>query len=162
MAKMLDAGARAPGFELPDARGGMCSLSAILAEGPALLAFFKVSCPVCQFTFPFLERIYEGGGKGAASLRIVGICQDKPGDALAFQDEYGITFPILIDDSARRYEVSNAFGIHTVPSLFLVEQDGSISAASFGFSRQELESIGHRMGVAPFRPEERIPDYRPG
>jgi peroxiredoxin len=160
MEKMLEAGARAPGFELPDARGGMRSLSAILAEGPALLAFFKSSCPVCQFTFPFLERIYQGGGKGAASLRIVGISQDKPADALAFQDEFGITFPILVDDA--HYAVSNAFGIHTVPSLFLVEQDGSISAASCGFSRQELESVGHRMGVAPFRPAERIPDYRPG
>jgi peroxiredoxin len=162
MPKMLEAGARAPGFELPDARGGMRSLSAILAEGPALLAFYKASCPVCQFTFPFLERIYAGGGKGAASIRIVGISQDKPAEALAFQEEYGITFPILIDDSTSHYAVSNAFGVHTVPSLFLVEPDGAISASCAGFSRQELEALGHRMGVAPFRPEERIPDYRPG
>ena len=159
---MLEPGAPAPGFELPDARGGTRSLSAILAEGPALLAFFKMSCPVCQYAFPFLERIYQGGGKGAASLRIIGIAQDKPADALAFQEEYGITFPILVDDASKHYPVSSAYGVETVPCLFLVEQDGSISAASCGFSRQELEALGHRMGVAPFRPGERIPDYRPG
>jgi peroxiredoxin len=51
--------ARAPEFRLPRADGGEIGLEEIIAQGPALLAFFKTSCPVCQLTFPFLERIHQ-------------------------------------------------------------------------------------------------------
>ena len=54
---MLQAGAKTPAFELTDLSGGSQSLVAILQKGPALLAFFKSSCPVCQLTFPYLQRM---------------------------------------------------------------------------------------------------------
>ncbi len=36
------------------------SLEDILGKGPALLAFYKISCPVCQLTAPYLERLAAG------------------------------------------------------------------------------------------------------
>ena len=159
---MLAAGARAPEFELPETTGAKRSLTEILARGPALFAFFKVSCPVCQYTFPFLERIYQGAGREAGAVQIIGVSQDKAGATREFNEEFGVTFPTLIDDSAGGYPVSNAFGISSVPSMFLVEPDGSISSSETGFSKMELEKLGHRMGVAPFHAGERIPEHRPG
>ena len=50
----LSAGKTAPTFQLATTTGERLSLPEALADGPVLLAFFKVSCPTCQFTFPFL------------------------------------------------------------------------------------------------------------
>ena len=64
--------------------------------------------------------------------------------------------------TSAKYPVSNAFRIATVPSLFLVEPDGSISKFSKGFVRQDLKAIGDRFGFVPFQPGEQIPEFRPG
>ncbi len=157
--RMLRVGARAPGFQLPDLGGARRTLGEILAHGPALVAFFKVSCPVCQYTFPFLERLHQGVQSGA--LRIVGISQDKAGATGEFCREYGVTFTTLLDDPAR-YPVSNAFAIASVPSLFLIEADGTVAMSESGFSKRVLEAAGQRAGAIPFRPGESVPESRPG
>lgn len=160
--QMLAPGARAPEFELRDLAEAPQSLAAILGRGPALLAFFKVSCPVCQYIFPFLERIYQGAGREKGAVQIIGVSQDKAGATREFNEEFGVSFPTLLDDGAKDYPVSNAFGLSSVPSLFLVEPDGRVSVSGTGFSKRDLETLGHRMGVSPFRPGERVPEQRPG
>ncbi|MGE5570015.1 MAG: peroxiredoxin family protein [Rhodospirillales bacterium] len=150
-------GAQAPDFKLEDLNGQPQSLKEMLARGPVLLAFYKASCPVCQMTFPYLERLYQAGKTG---LQFVAISQDNAATARRFNTEYGITFPTLIDDKA--YTASNAYGLDTVPSLFLVEPDGTVSMSWTGFSKKDLEALGRRLSAAPFREGERVPDYRPG
>ena len=59
----LEAGTQAPQFELPAMDGSRFSLQDALTRGPVVAAFFKISCPVCQYAFPFLERIYKAYGK---------------------------------------------------------------------------------------------------
>ncbi len=157
--QMLASGGRAPAFELPDMGGAKHALTDILSRGPVLFAFFKVSCPVCQYTFPFLERIYQDAKPG--SIQIIGISQDKLGATREYCQEFGVTFTTLLDDPGS-YQVSNAFGISSVPSLFLVEADGTVSASQSGFSKRALEAVGQRAGVAPFRPGESVPESRPG
>ena len=58
--EMLAAGAQAPDFRLRDLSGRQRTRFEISGGKPVLLAFFKVSCPTCQYAFPFLERIYRG------------------------------------------------------------------------------------------------------
>jgi peroxiredoxin len=157
--RMLQAGARAPEFQLRDLGGAPHTLAGILARGPALLAFFKVSCPVCQYTFPFLERLHQGAASGA--VQIVGVSQDKPGATKDFNQDCGVTFTTLLDDPGA-YPVSNAFAITSVPSLFLIEPDGTVSMSQSGFSKSSLEEAGRRAGVAPFLPGERVPENKPG
>src|SRR6478736_6738958 len=68
------AGNPAPAFSLKGLDGKEFSLATLRERGPVVAAFFKVSCPVCQFTFPFLERLYKRyGGDGVTFL---GISQD--------------------------------------------------------------------------------------
>jgi len=50
----LSAGISAPEFNLPTIKGERFSLREALARGPVVAAFFKISCPVCQYAFPFL------------------------------------------------------------------------------------------------------------
>ncbi len=157
--ELLAVGTRAPEFRLRRLDGGEESLSEILARGPAVLVFFKVSCPVCQYTFPFLERLYRGGG---AAVQIFGISQDDAAATREFNSEFGVTFPTLLDGRDGGYPVSNAYGISSVPTLFLVERDGTIVVSESGFSKGDLETVGQRAGTAPFRAGERVPELRPG
>ena len=56
---VLNAGKSAPHFGLIALDGKKYSLQEGLKHGPVLAAFFKVACPICQYTFPFLERLYQ-------------------------------------------------------------------------------------------------------
>jgi len=91
----LEAGARAPEIALPTAQGGKFSLSEARRRGPVVAAFFKSSCPVCQFAFPYLQRIFQAYPNGKATL--VAVSQDDPQTTRDFAKEYGITFPIALD-----------------------------------------------------------------
>lgn len=154
---MRKAGETAPAFQLPDNSGRETALEAELAQGPVLLAFFKVTCPVCQFTFPYLDRLARESG-----VRVFGISQDPASATNEFNRKFGVTFPTMLDSGESGYRVSNAYAIDTVPSLFLVEPDRRISLAGAGFSRATLDQIGNRFGSSPFREGERVPDFKPG
>jgi peroxiredoxin len=135
------AGNMAPGFSLKALDGKEYALSALMERGSVVAAFFKISCPVCQFTFPFLERLYK---------------------------EYGVTFPVLIDDE-HGYVVSNVYGLTNVPTIFLIETDGTVNVSCMGFDKKDLETIAaelakrKQISLAPlFRPDEVIPANKPG
>ena len=145
---MLDVGATAPDFGLPEFR-----------SGTVLLAFFKISCPTCQLALPFLERISDLAGRAAP--RIVAVSQDDQAGTDQFRRRFGISLETVLD-AGPAYRASKLYGISSVPSLFLIEEDGRISLASAGFSRQDFESIGGRFGIQIFRPGENVPFFRPG
>ena len=153
---MLKAGSKAPEFALEDMSGRKQSLAEILSRGPALVSFYKISCPVCQLTFPYLERISKG------SLQVIGISQDDERGTAKFEKNLGLTMPTLLDRDADGYEVSNAFGITHVPSSFLIEPDGKISMAVEGFVKRDLESLSTRAGVAVFGPGDSVPEWKAG
>jgi peroxiredoxin len=156
----------APGFSLKSLDGKEYSLNDRLQRGPVVAAFFKISCPVCQFTFPFLERLYKRyGGDGVTFL---GISQDDARDTGDFAKEFGVTFPMLIDDEDG-YIVSNAYGLTNVPTIFLIDTDGTVKVSSMGFDKKDLETIATelaqrwKIALAPFfRPDEVIPINKPG
>jgi peroxiredoxin len=154
---IIGPGMHAPRFALRDLAGNERSLDLVLQEGPVLLAFFKVSCPVCQLTFPFLERLSRN-----EAIQVIGITQDDAKSTKVFNERFGVTFPVLIDPSRDGYPVSNAFGISTVPTLFVTETDGTVSKSFAGFSKRDLEEIGKRMNVPPFHRDEYVPEFKAG
>lgn len=93
----LTAGSKAPAFELKTLDGKRFSLNDELARGPVVLAFFKASCPTCQYAFPFFERLHKA--YGAQGVRIVGVSQNEAKETAAFIKEFGVTFPVLLDDT---------------------------------------------------------------
>jgi peroxiredoxin len=162
----LAPGTRAPEFELKTLDGKQFSLSDALAGGPVVLAFFKVSCPTCQYAFPFLDRLYKAYGHNGVTL--VGISQNDAKDTTAFNQQFGVTFPVLLDDP-RTYPVSNAYGLTNVPTLFWIAQDGEIEVSSVGWLKADFEQINRMMAVAGkttpaavFKPGEDVRDFRAG
>jgi peroxiredoxin len=162
----LTAGTKAPEIDLPALDGGQFSLQDALKQGPVLAAFYKVSCPVCQYTFPFLERLHRAYGN--KKITVVGISQDKQRDTAAFLKEYGVKFRSLLDDP-NGYPVSNAYGLTNVPTLFLIGQDGQIEITSVGWVKQEVEHINRKLAAAQqaptlpiFQPADDVLDFRAG
>ena len=161
------AGNAAPGFSLKALDGKEFSLGKLLERGPVVAAFFKISCPVCQYTFPFLERLYRRYGSDGAMF--LGISQDDGPSTKDFAKQFGVTFPMALDEKQKGYPASNAYGLTNVPTIFLIEPDGTVKISCMGFDKKDLESIGaalaERKKIAPaalFRPNESVPDYKPG
>ena len=162
----LATGKKAPDFELKTLDGRPFSLTDALARGPVVLAFFKVSCPTCQYAFPFLERLHKAYATNGVSL--VGISQNSSKDTAAFNKEFGVTFPVLLDDTDS-YPVSNAYGLTNVPTVFWIEQDREIEVSSVGWVKADFEQINRKMAEAGksapavlFKPGEDIRDFRAG
>jgi peroxiredoxin len=161
----LAPGKKAPAISLKTTNGAQVLLEEALKKGPVLAAFFKVNCPTCQFTFPFLERLYEAYGDSKFTLW--GISQDDARDTREFCKEFGIQFPALVD--GRGYPASNQYGLTNVPTLFLISPGGQIQETSVGFVKADLEKIAaeaaHATGKPPtplFKPGEVIPETKPG
>lgn len=162
----LATGTKAPEFELNPIDGNPFSLSAELARGPVVLVFFKVSCPTCQYALPFYERLYKAYGHNG--LTLVGISQNGAKDSAALTKEFGVTFPVLLDDT-NSYPVSNAYGLTNVPTVFWIAQDSEIEVSSVGWVRADFEEINRRMANAGkiasavvFKPGEDVRDFRAG
>ena len=120
----MEAGAQAPSFKLTGLDEPRDRSTIFWPRGPALLAFYKISCPVCQLTAPYLERLAANN-----AIQVIGISQDDAGATRGFMQRFGVTFPTLLDLSSEDYPASNAYGITSVPSLFLLERDGTIARA---------------------------------
>ena len=153
---LLPPGQPAPPFVLPGLDGAKQSLASLLRNGPVVLAFLKVTCPVCQFTFPYLERIYRGSG-----LNVIAISQDDASDTREFLAEAQCTFPALIDDEDT-YPVSTAYSLSHVPTIYEIEPTGVISASWTGWVKADMESLAQRWSVPLLHPGEVVPVFKPG
>ncbi len=163
----LSSGILAPDFTLPTLDGKQVRLSEMLKRGPVVLAFFKVTCPVCQYAFPLYERVARANKD--AGVTVLGISQNGPSEANKFCREYDVTFPIAIDDEANRYDVSNAYGLTNVPTLFYIAPSGEIELSSVGWSKRDVDEVNTKL--AAFRNQkpvvlwcagEAIQDFRSG
>jgi peroxiredoxin len=162
----LATGTKAPDFELKTLDRKSFSLSVELARGPVILAFFKVSCPTCQYAFPFLERLHKAYGEKNRPL--FGVSQNSAKETAAFNQEFGVTFPTLLDDPDS-YPVSNAYGLTNVPTIFWIAQDGEIEISSVGWVKADFVQLGGKIAEAAqtapvlvFKPGEDVRDFRAG
>ena len=155
--RQLPAGVLAPDFRLLALNGQELRLSEAIADRPVVLAFYKSSCPTCQLTFPYLQRIYSEF-RAEPVFTIWGISQDEFAETTEFVHEYGIQFDILIDEHP--YTVSAAYGLEFVPTIFVVGTDGKIKISDYGFSKATLSEIAKPLRL--FGADDGLPATRPG
>jgi len=155
--ELLSPGDLAPGFRLQRLEGGEVSLSNLLPAGPILLVFYKVSCPVCQMTLPYLERIHA-----ASAIPIYAVSQNDAEDSREFNQEYGITMPTLLDSEEAGFPASNDYGISHVPTTYLIGVDGKIQRVIESWNRTELEAVASGVGVRLLQATDNVPAFRAG
>ena len=149
------AGSAAPDARFLTPEGVSLSTKSVIERGkglPVLLAFFKTSCPICQLTWPYLQRIHDAyGGK---SVHVVGISQDDAASSAAYYAAHGAaTFDLLLDPEPS-FVASNAFDVESVPLIVLLSPDGTIEDTFAGWSKKRMEALGARFAskAVPFVP----------
>lgn len=92
----LHVGDRAPGFRLPDARGGEVALDDVLIDGPVVLVFYRGAwCPYCNLQLAvFQAALPEIRAAGAA---LVAVSPQTPDQSLTFAEQKALEFPVLSD-----------------------------------------------------------------
>jgi peroxiredoxin len=151
---MLVPGDRAARLDLPDAESGE-SVTDPWSDGPVVLAFFKTTCPVCQMAAPKVQALAESG------VRVVAVGEDPPADIRSYTDRYGQKVTTLSEPAP--YAVSDAYGLDTVPSLFLVGGDGTVRDAVVSWDRDEWNRFAEAAGGNAVSQEgDGLPPFRPG
>lgn len=146
-------GAHAPGFTLPEVRGGKVSLEERLRDGPVVVSFYRGGwCPGCNLELRALQQALPRIQALGAS--IVAISPERIDGSAAVAGRLGLEFDVCTDldgNVARAYRLSfalpddvrriydslglrladvNADGTWTlpVPATFVIDRDGIVRA----------------------------------
>jgi peroxiredoxin len=132
-------------------------------DDPTVIVFLKEDCPTCDFAMRFIQRL---GDCLPPAVRVLGVSQSDAATTAAFATRHRLTFPILLDTTL---EASLDWGIESVPTLWLIDVDGTVLDRSAGFDRGEWDRLARVAAVsgdipAPvlFRDGEEVPEWRPG
>jgi thiol-disulfide isomerase/thioredoxin len=115
-----------------------------------LVFFFETDCPTCRLAAPYLDRLHRARGG------VVGVSQDPHAQTSEFAAQTRLRFPIFVDEG---WSVSKAYDPETVPTLYVVGEDGGIEETVVGFDKAALNRLAG-FEVAP--PYDGFPATRPG
>jgi peroxiredoxin len=151
---LLAPGDTAPTFVLDDIATGE-QVTNPWTGGLSVVAFFKVSCPVCQMVAPKIQALADSGA------RVTAIGED-PAPALAkYADRFGQRVPTVTEPPP--YRVSNAYGVTAVPTIFLVDGNGIVQHAIGSWDRDRWNALAVAAGASPISADgDGLPSYRPG
>jgi len=131
-------------------------------DGPKVVAFYKVTCPVCQMAAPKIQALADRHPDV-----VVGLGQDPPEALASFGEEYGLHIRSLPE--LPPYIASDAYGVLTVPTLFVVGEDGTVLDTVESWSRDGYNRVAQRLGEMTGRdagpvsdPGDGLPPFRPG
>ena len=102
------------------------------------LNFFATWCGPCQREIPDIEALYRDRGENAGEVVVLGVANPKTSEhpqnsdvgvdeVEAFIDEYGITYPVLMDTTGQLF---SSFGVSSFPTTFMIDKDGYV----FGYA----------------------------
>ncbi len=119
----------APDFSLADPKGNRYSLASLRGK-PVLINMWATWCPPCRAEMPTIEQYYrEYGRQGLMVLAVNATNQDYPLDVVPFTQEYGLTFPVLLDETG---DVGRQYQVRSLPSSFFINRDGSVAEVVIG------------------------------
>lgn len=146
-----------PDFSLTDFAGTVHTRPAGEAS---LICFVKEDCETCNTAAPVLEALHKAYG---SKLKILLIAQSGDGNAV-YAQRHALSMPVL-DDTACKAAFN--WDIESVPSVFLLAQDGTVQTQFEGFIRTDWEALSAQIAAQTALPAAQIdwsslPAWRPG
>lgn len=133
-----------------------------LGDGPFGLFFYKVTCPTCRVAAPVMpafERAFPG--------RVLGVGQDPEPELARFAADHDLGITSIED--APPYRLSDAYAIESVPTLYLIGDDGRIAESVGAWDRAGFNRVAaglaERLGGEPIvvsTEDDGLPDFKPG
>lgn len=127
-------GALAPDFTLTTLGGNQITLSELRGQ-PVIINFWATWCGPCRQETPHFQEFYEQHGEQVVML---GINQKESLTQInGFVEEFGMTYPVLLDENGSVYNDYQVFGL---PTTWFVNPDGVlVSVAPGGITTAFLE-----------------------
>ncbi len=127
-------------FTLLDISGRELSLKDFRGK-VIFLNFWATWCYPCRMEMPSMENLYERF-KGDGFV-ILGISLDRRRKKVErFLEEYGISFPILLDRDGR---IADRYGVRGLPTTFIIDRRGKILGRAVGardwFNKNSIKLI---------------------
>lgn len=120
-------GTRAPNFTLETWQGNPVSLSDYRGH-VVLVNLWATWCTPCQAEIPDLEAMYRAHKADGFVVLGVNIRESRQ-EVQAFVQEFGITYPILLDPTGK---LLNSYRVRGLPTSLLVDREGVIRARHLG------------------------------
>jgi cytochrome c biogenesis protein CcmG/thiol:disulfide interchange protein DsbE len=138
----LDAGSKAPDFEVPAAQGSV-KLSTN-AGSVVYLDFWASWCGPCRQSFPWMNSMQEK--YRAQGLKVIGVNLDaKNEDAKKFLAQNQAKFTVAFDTKGLTPKM---YGVKGMPTSFLIGRDGKIISQHLGFKEADRESLENQIKAA--------------
>jgi peroxiredoxin len=121
-------GHTAPDFELATPAGEIIRLSDYRGT-PVIVNFWATWCGPCRAEFPEFQ---EAAVDNAGSLVIIGVnstSTDQAESIPAFLEEFGITFPIVLDEQG---DVVDLYRVLGLPTTVFIDSNGVINEVFTG------------------------------
>jgi len=123
------AGFLAPDFTLGTLSGETITLSDLRGH-PILLNWWASWCLPCRAEMPAMQRVYDHyRDDGFIVLAVNATLQDSRAAAQSFVDEFGFTYPILLDLDG---SVASLYRLRAFPSSYFIDAEGVISEVVIG------------------------------
>ncbi len=141
----LGVGEKAPDFKLQTLDGKEVLLSDYRGK-KVILNFWATWCPPCKAEMPHMQSFYEEQAE-ESNVEILAVnlmSQDNGKKAVAdFVKQYGLTFPIPLDESGTAGE---RYDIVTIPTSYIVNTDGTIHQKIIGpMDEQMMKDLVNEM-----------------
>lgn len=129
----LEVGNLAPDFELNTFEGNTAKLSDYRGE-KVMLNFWATWCPPCRAEMPDMQEFYEDEDVVILAVNLTQT-QNEMENIPGFIEEFGLTFPVLLDEEL---DVSLTYKIQPIPTTYMIDSTGRISDKSFGPMNYEM------------------------
>lgn len=108
-----------------------------LAGQVYVVNFWYAGCPPCRVEAPDLEQIFQqfADEQGGAGVPFVGVnIRDAAAQSLAFADEFGVTYPSILDAKSGLVRLAFAGQVAptAVPTTLVVDAQGRVAARISG------------------------------
>lgn len=122
-------------FTLTDLEGNPVSLSDFKGN-IVVLNFWATWCPPCIEEIPDFVKVFnEFRDK---DVQFIGVSNEDISTLKRFAADYGINYPILVDDK----NIMAIWGIRAIPTTFVFDRDGRIVFENVGMmTREQIRNV---------------------
>ncbi|MDT0161182.1 MULTISPECIES: peroxiredoxin family protein [Bacillaceae] len=129
-------GAVPPDFELTTLAGETVRLSDYKGQ-KVILNFWATWCPPCKAEMPHMQKFYEENKDKDVEILAVNLTNADNGTKAieSFVQEYGLTFPIPLDQDG---QLGVQYQVFSIPTSYIIDTNGVVSKKIIGPMDEEM------------------------